>query len=128
MTQHEAILIFDGDCSFCTSTANYVVKKSQIAIQAHPWQFIDVSKYGLTQQQTQDRVYFVLDGKKFGGHQAFAKIMLIQGNWLYKIAGALLMYPPFSFFARPGYRLIAKYRHKMPGGTPACQMPPKKAN
>jgi hypothetical protein len=22
------------------------------------------------------------------------------------------------------YRLIARYRHKMPGGTPACRLPP----
>ena len=39
------------------------------------------------------------------------------------IAGHLLATPPFSVVAALGYNVIAKYRHRLPGGTPACALP-----
>lgn len=91
-------------------------------IEAHPWQFIDVGLYGLTKDQVAAKVYFVVGGTAFAGHEAFAQILLSQRNWLLKVAGTVLMHPPLSWLARPGYSLLAKYRHKMPGGTPACRI------
>lgn len=116
------VLIFDGDCGFCTSTANFIATRSSVAIEAHPWQFIDVGLYGLTQQQVAAKVYFVVRGKAFAGHEAFAQILLAQRNWLLKSVGFVLMHPPLSWIARPGYTLVARFRHKLPGGTPACEM------
>jgi predicted DCC family thiol-disulfide oxidoreductase YuxK len=117
-----ATLIFDGDCGFCTSTANFIKVRSSVAIEIHPWQFIDVTNFGLTQAQTASRVYFVVDGKNYAGHAALAKVLLIQRNWLFKVFGGLMMTPPFSWLASLGYRLVAKFRHRLPGGTPACKL------
>lgn len=125
MGQIKPVLIFDGDCGFCTTTANLIREKSSTPIEIHPWQFIDVTKYGLTQAQTMDKVFVVEGVKTFGGHRAFAKILLLQKNPLVKLAGALIMYTPIALLARPGYRLVAKYRHKLPGGTPACKIEPR---
>lgn len=125
MGQVKPVLIFDGDCGFCTTTANLIREKSSTPIEIHPWQFIDVTKYGLTQAQTMDKVFVVEGVKTFGGHRAFAKILLLQKNPLLKLAGALIMYTPIAWLARPGYRLVAKYRHKLPGGTPACKIEPR---
>ena len=115
-------LIFDGDCGFCTTTANFIKKHSTAPIQIHPWQFIDVSAYGLTQDQTAARVYLARDGKTFGGHAALAHILLLQRSWLFKAIGGIMLTPPFSLLAHLGYVLVAKYRHKLPGGTPACKL------
>lgn len=117
------VLIFDGDCGFCTSTSKFIAARSSVPIEAHPWQLIDVGLYGLTQEQVAAKVYFVVSGRAYAGHEAFAKILLAQGNALLKAFGFLLMHPPFSWLARPGYSLVARYRHKLPGGTPACEMP-----
>ncbi len=125
MGQIKPVLIFDGDCGFCTTTANLIREKSSTPIEIHPWQFIDVTKYGLTQAQTMDKVFVVEGVKPFGGHRAFAKILLLQKNPLLTLAGALIMYTPIAWLARPGYRLVAKYRHKLPGGTPACKIEPR---
>lgn len=125
MGQIKPVLIFDGDCGFCTTTANLIREKSSTPIEIHPWQFIDVTKYGLTQAQTMDKVFVVEGVKTFGGHRAFAKILLLQNNPLIKLVGALIMYTPLAWLARPGYRLVAKYRHKLPGGTPACKIEPR---
>ena len=117
-----ATLIFDGDCGFCTTTANFIKARSTAAIDVHPWQFIDVARFGLTEEQTASRVYFAFEGKTYGGHAALAKVLLAQRNWIFKAIGAIMLTPPFSWLAHLGYLLIAKYRHKLPGGTPACKL------
>ena len=44
--------------------------------------------------------------------------------WLGQVAG---LYgdetPPFAWVASAAYKWIAKNRHRLPGGTPACSMP-----
>jgi predicted DCC family thiol-disulfide oxidoreductase YuxK len=122
MKSHRAVLIFDGDCGFCTSASNFIKAKSSVPIEIHPWQFIDVSEYGLTQAQVAAKVYFVAEGVAYSGHEAFASILARQTNWLLKLAGTALMAPPLCWLARPGYWLVAKFRHKLPGGTPACKL------
>ena len=117
------VLIFDGDCGFCTSTSNFIAARSSATMNVHAWQLIDVGLYGLTKEQTAAKVYFVVGGKAFSGHEAFAQILLAQRNWLLKAVGFVLMHPPLAWIARPGYSLVARYRHKLPGGTPACEMP-----
>ncbi len=119
-----AYLIFDGDCGFCTSTANAVVARSTVPIVAHAWQLTDVTRFGLTEPQTAARVYLVVGDEKFGGHLAFAYLLFIQNNWALKAIGWLLTVPPLCWVASLGYALVARFRHRLPGGTPACKMPP----
>ena len=115
-----AVLIFDGDCGFCTTTANYIEKNSSTPIEIHPWQWVELSDYGLTAEITAAKVQVFADGKLFGGHRAFAKILRIQKQLWFKVLGGLMVTPPFSWGARVAYYFVAKYRHKLPGGTPAC--------
>jgi predicted DCC family thiol-disulfide oxidoreductase YuxK len=122
MKSHRAVLIFDGDCGFCTSTSNFIKAKSSAPLEIHPWQFIDVSEYGLTQDQVAAKVYFIADGTAYSGHEAFAQILIAQRNFLIRAIGHVLMVPPISWIARPGYSLVARFRHKLPGGTPACKL------
>ena len=119
-----AVLIFDGDCGFCTTTANYIKTNSSVELGIQPWQWVNLSDYGLTQQLASSKVQMVVNGKSFGGHRAFAKLLRIQKQWWFKVVGGLLVTPPFSWGARLGYYFVAKYRHKLPGGTPACAIKP----
>jgi len=128
MTKTTNTLIFDGDCGFCTSTANYLVKHSRQIITALPHQFTDVTEYGLLQPQAEARVWLVTTDEfghqeRFGGSDAFAKILILQQRPLLTAIGQLLLIPPFCALAGLGYRLVARYRHKLPGGTPACKLP-----
>jgi predicted DCC family thiol-disulfide oxidoreductase YuxK len=124
MTSREtAVLIFDGDCGFCTTTANYIKKHTSTPMEIHPWQWIDLSAYGLTKEQASAKVQVYEDGKNYAGHAAFAKILRLQKQWWFKLLGAILVIPPFSWGARVGYHFVAKYRHKLPSGTPACELP-----
>jgi predicted DCC family thiol-disulfide oxidoreductase YuxK len=47
----------------------------------------------------------------------------LQRNWLLSAVAAVMVVPPFSWLSALSYRLVAKYRHKLPGGTPACKLP-----
>jgi len=40
----------------------------------------------------------------------------------WRFLGHLLVTPPFSWVAAVGYALVARYRHLLPGGTPACAL------
>ena len=119
----QPVLIFDGDCGFCTTTANYIVKRSKTPILAHAWQLIDVTEYGILQPQAQKRVYVIDEGHAFGGHEAFAQLLRLQKNPLLTAIAWVMVVPPICWLSRIAYALVARYRHKLPGGTPACKLP-----
>ena len=126
MTSREtAVLIFDGDCGFCTTTANYIKSHTSTPLEIHPWQWVELADYGLTKEQASAKVQVVADGKNYAGHRAFAKLLRLQRQWWFKVLGGILVIPPFSWAARVGYCFVARYRHKLPGGTPACALKPK---
>ncbi len=121
----KSVLIFDGDCGFCTTAANYIKSNSSVELEIHPWQWIELADYGLTAEQASSKVQMVVNGENYAGHKAFAKMLRIQKQWWFKVLGGLMVTPPFSWGARVAYYFVAKYRHKLPGGTPACALRPK---
>jgi len=116
-------LIFDGDCGFCTTVARKFSAKTKSKVEPVAWQLMDLTKFNLTAEQCSKRVYLVKDNKAFAASKAIAELLKLQKNWIYLVLGAIMTIPPFSWLAIPGYLLIARYRHKLPGGTPACQLP-----
>ncbi len=120
MTTTANVLIFDGDCGFCTSAANFVVARSAVPIEAVAWQLTEVTKFGLTETQTAARVYFVTGREAFGGHLALAQVLWLQRGIGWKALGWLMTVPPTCWLASVGYALVARFRHRLPGGTPAC--------
>jgi predicted DCC family thiol-disulfide oxidoreductase YuxK len=120
------VLVFDGDCGFCTSTANWIVKHSKVAIDAQPYQWAKLDDFGLTREESAARVQLIADGKIFSGHFCMAKLLLLQPNALVKILGAIMVLPGLNALSAKVYDLIAANRHRLPGGTPACRMPSQK--
>ncbi|WP_020387707.1 thiol-disulfide oxidoreductase DCC family protein [Kribbella catacumbae] len=117
------ILIFDGDCAFCTTSARWLQGALGGAVPVEPWQFTDLAAYGTTAERAQYEVLWVdQDGKIHGGAQAFAR-WLIHSGGLWRVAGTMFTFPPIRWIAAGIYRLIASNRDKMPGGTPACALP-----
>lgn len=124
LQSNDLVLIFDGDCGFCTTAANFAVRRSSTPISAVPWQRANLESFGLTADEASKRVYFVVaDGKPQGGHRAFAGLLRAQRSVALKALGSLMLVPPVSWLAAAVYILVAKYRHKLPGGTPACKVP-----
>jgi predicted DCC family thiol-disulfide oxidoreductase YuxK len=116
-------LVFDGDCGFCTTVAKHFEKRSRVPINIAAWQLTDLERLGLTAEQASAQVYLASDGVLFGGHEAFAEFMRLQGDPFHRAVAGLMRAPGIRRVSAWGYRLVAKNRHHLPDGTPACEMP-----
>ncbi|HEY3004934.1 MAG TPA: DUF393 domain-containing protein [Kribbellaceae bacterium] len=121
------ILIFDGDCAFCTTTARWLRRRLRSDVAVEPWQYVDLSLYGIDSFRTQHEVIWVdYAGRTYGGAQAVAQ-WLIHSGGLWAPLGRLMTIPPVRWLAAATYRLIASNRNRLPGGTPACAVRPAHA-
>jgi predicted DCC family thiol-disulfide oxidoreductase YuxK len=118
-------LIFDGDCGFCTTTARWVERHWTVPAEAVAWQSLGengLASLGLTERDVRTAAYWVDRNRRTSrGHAAVAKALLAGDAWM-RLVGALLLVPPISWLARPGYWLVAKFRHRLPGATEACRL------
>jgi predicted DCC family thiol-disulfide oxidoreductase YuxK len=116
------VLIFDGDCGFCTTCARlllrWVVRGGSTSVT--PWQQLDLDDLGLSVGQCRAAVQWVGEGGQLAsGHGAIAAT-LRAGRPVWRPVGALLVVPGFSWLAERLYSWVAGHRYRLPGGTPAC--------
>ena len=113
------MLVFDGDCGFCTSCAQLLERIGPEA-EIVPWQLTDLAELGLTEEQAADAVRLVqADGAICSGHEAVAAA-LKSARGIWKVIGRALLLPGVSWVAARVYRLVADNRYRLPGRTPAC--------
>lgn len=122
------LLIFDGDCAFCTLSASWLAerlhRKDGRNAQLVAWQFLDLAALGTSRQRAQqEALWIATDGTISGGADAFAAWLRFRGGF-YGLAGSAMPLPGIRQLAAAVYRLIARNRHQMPGGSPACALPP----
>ncbi|MBX9426773.1 thiol-disulfide oxidoreductase DCC family protein [Streptomyces lateritius] len=114
------VLVYDGDCGFCTTSANFVERHVRPRCDIVPWQFTDLDALGITRERAAYEVVWVAPaGAVDGGARAVAKTLLSAGG-VWAPLGAVLLLPGVRGVARGVYRLVATHRHRLPGGTPAC--------
>ena len=114
------VLIFDGDCAFCTSCVHFLERWVHPQAEIVAWQFADLAELGVGEAEAVDAVQWVgADGGVRAGHEAIAAMLGTAGP-VWRLAGRVLVLPGLSWIAARAYRLIADNRYRMPGGTPAC--------
>ena len=121
-------LIFDGDCAFCTSSATWIAdrlhRRGGPNARLVPWQFTDLAELGTTADRArQEALWVTPGGEVFGGAEAFARWLRFRGGG-YAVPGRLMEAPVLRTLFAAVYRLIAQNRDRMPGGSPACALPP----
>jgi predicted DCC family thiol-disulfide oxidoreductase YuxK len=120
------VLVYDGDCAFCTSCA-HLLERIEPDAEIVAWQFADLDELGLTEEEAADAVQWVqIDGSIRSGHEAIAAVLNTAG-WIWRISGRVLLLPGISWIAAKAYRLVADNRYRLPGGTPACARSPDRA-
>jgi predicted DCC family thiol-disulfide oxidoreductase YuxK len=93
----------------------------KVACEAVPWQQADLTALGLTVEEVTDKVWWVEpDGTRVSGHRAVAAA-LRHGPPAVQPVGRLLDAAPLAPVASAGYDLVARNRHRLPGGTAACR-------
>jgi predicted DCC family thiol-disulfide oxidoreductase YuxK len=118
--------VFDGDCAFCTMCARFVERWVPTPATVVPWQFADLGSLGVSRAAAIEAVQWASPGAPvLAGPDAIAAL-LRSSNVLWKPIGWLLGLKPVSVMAWPLYRWISRNRHRLPGGTAACAVPPPK--
>ena len=117
------VLVYDGDCAFCTTCARFLERIGPDA-EIVAWQLTDLAGLGVTEEQAAAAVQWVrVDGAVRSGHEAIAAVLSTAGRpW--RIIGQVLLLPGISPIAAKGYRLVADNRYRLPGSTPACARVP----
>ena len=113
------VLVYDGDCAFCTSCVRALERIGPEA-EIVAWQRADLAELRITERQAADAVQWVqVDGTVRSGHEAIAAVLTTAGR-TWKTIGRVVLLPGISWVAAKVYRLIARNRYRLPGGTPAC--------
>lgn len=115
--------VYDGDCGFCTACARFVERRVPTDARILPWQVTDLAALGLRAEECAEAVQWVgAGGRRAAGPDAIA--WLLAGSTRpWRALGRLLRLPAVRALAWPVYRWVARNRHRLPGGTPACARP-----
>jgi predicted DCC family thiol-disulfide oxidoreductase YuxK len=115
-----ALMIFDGDCGFCTASVNVIRRWIHPDCDIEPWQFTAIEEFDLTPEECTTAVQFVTgDRNVYSGSRAVMQ-MLRTAPLPWPVLGAIGDAPGVAFIADRVYRWIATNREKLPGSTPAC--------
>ncbi len=122
MARPTPLLVFDGDCAFCTTWVRRLERILRFFPESKPWQWLDYEALGLSRHDVSHYVWFLIGDRRYRGHAAVAALLRGQRSAGWRFVGHLLVTPPFSWVAAVAYALIARFRHRLPGGTPACAL------
>jgi predicted DCC family thiol-disulfide oxidoreductase YuxK len=121
--REKALLIYDGDCAFCNRSLQFGLNHLRWFPAHRPFQKLPADAFGHSRSDFEKSIWLIGEKAEYSGHSAAAWILLQQRNPLHKFAGFLIQ--AFSPLSALAYKWVATNRHKLPGGTPACETDPK---
>ncbi len=124
MTTNDQILIFDGDCGFCTRCAEWIERRwtrtplpRTVAAQEVSKELADLVAPSI--EQMSESVWWIDGDHHDAGARAVANALIATSSpW--RLVGFALASAPMSWIAEPIYRVVARHRHRFPGSTNAC--------
>lgn len=120
----KGMLIYDGDCGFCTATARWIERRLSSGYLVIPSQRAELHSLGLTDGDVDRSAWWIdSDGVRSDEHHCIARALkAMSGPW--PVLGRLLTLAPLSPLARCAYRQIARNRHhiRRPGGPKTCRL------
>jgi predicted DCC family thiol-disulfide oxidoreductase YuxK len=119
------VVVFDGDCGICTTLAGVVERHLRPPAAVLAWQRLDLAALGLTVEQCVEALQYVdAAGRVYSGELAVAALLRASRPWA-RPAGYVIALPGVRTVAGYAYRWVARNRSRLPGGTPACSLPPR---
>lgn len=119
-----ALLLFDGECRFSSTCARLIQGSVRPDCIVVPHQHVDLAAWRVSREQVAADLVLVRRHKGLSqvvtGLPALASV-LRMGRAPWPIVGSVLG-SPLGQLARPVYRAVVDHRHRLPGGTPACDL------
>jgi predicted DCC family thiol-disulfide oxidoreductase YuxK len=110
----QPVLLYDGDCGFCTSAVHALRRRLHLGATASPWQSADLETVALTPEDASRAVWFVDGERRCSGAQAVAA-WLGTGARPLRWVGAVMGAPGARVLAQAVYRVVARNRERIPG-------------
>ena len=119
------VLAYDGDCGFCRTSVDRVRALAAPGIEAVPWQFLPAEVTAPHLERLDQEVLLLRGGTVLaGGADALARWTGTSPSGAYRVLAAVVRLPGIRTGARVVYRWVSRNRHRLPGGTPVCAVPP----
>jgi predicted DCC family thiol-disulfide oxidoreductase YuxK len=107
VTERKHLLLYDGDCAFCTRCAAWALRGERAAaFEAQPYQIADIDEVLRANCALAAHV-LTAEGKILRGGRAVT-FLLVNARGLQW--ARILWVPPFSWLSELGYRLVALIR------------------
>lgn len=116
-----AVLLYDGDCGFCSASIDWLTERRMLGVPARTWQSCDPDGLPVPVERLTTEVVLVDGPVVLGGADALAAAVRSAGSWR-RVLGVFGGLPGIRTVARPVYRLVARNRYRLPGGTGACRI------
>ncbi|HUV57918.1 MAG TPA: DCC1-like thiol-disulfide oxidoreductase family protein [Acidimicrobiales bacterium] len=118
------VLIYDGDCDFCTRSARWAGARWAGARRpvARASQSLDdaaLAAMSLTRDDVMRAAWWLEDGCAFEGHMAIAKA-LAAGRGPWRFAGVWLGRRPIRWLGAVAYPVVVRYRGSLARGPVKC--------
>jgi predicted DCC family thiol-disulfide oxidoreductase YuxK len=114
------VLVYDGDCAFCTLWVNRLKSWLPVFPKIQTSQTLALEDYALSQDDVEKYAWYITPTHQYAGHLAASALLRSQSRFGLRFLGNLIALPPVSWVAAGIYAFTARFRHKLPGGTPTC--------
>ena len=116
---HVTYLVYDGDCGFCERCASWCVERWGTDVIAVRGTDFLAQCDRLSLDEVVSSVWWVEPRARYRGAAAGARALAATTSpW--RVIGLIAMRRPLPWLAEPLYRLVARYRHRLPGAL-ACR-------
>ena len=125
MAPSSGVLVYDGDCGFCTTSATWMRRHwpdetSSTILASHQLDRSEATASTLSDRDLATSVWWLSGDVRLSGSDAIAAALVEAGGSL-SYLGRALGSRPVSVIARPTYRFIARHRQWLPGATDSCE-------
>ncbi|NHB85020.1 DUF393 domain-containing protein [Tessaracoccus sp. HDW20] len=115
-------MLYDADCGFCTASVRVVTGRWFLArVTAAPFQSQDLPRLRLSVDNCEAALHVLAGREVHVGGAAIARI-LRSSRAPWPLVGRALGLPVMRWITERCYRLVARNRHRLPGGTVACEL------
>jgi predicted DCC family thiol-disulfide oxidoreductase YuxK len=118
------LFLFDGDCGLCKNYVDRMKKRIDLPINFVTYQSVDIIALGVNLASCLEGPALVrADGTHVIGVGAMAG-MLRTAGYPYRFFGCVMLAPGVSPLLTRVQAIFYRNRHRLPGGTESCRIPP----
>jgi predicted DCC family thiol-disulfide oxidoreductase YuxK len=105
------ILVYDGDCKFCTRLARWVERHDRIGrVVVKPNQEPGlIESLGLSREEVDRASWVVVGGARFEGAAGISRVLRELGG-VWRVLGSLYLVPPLGWLEDRYYARVARSR------------------